>query len=191
MYAVKLHPFGFSDFLPEPTSFKTSAKQIGLTGVDSSADDDLRTQEKSGKKQDSRQEESHVFAGDHFILHTKTHVQLSLDIPGVSKSDVDVTAEEDGLVKVSGCRKVTGMNGEVIKKAKFSRSFQLDYETTELSKLKANLTDGVLTLTAPKKVKAQPRKIPIWTKSDEADKGKKDEGNASGEDKDDANKKKQ
>jgi len=42
------------------------------------------------------------------------------------------------------------------------RSFRVDSET-DVSHLKANLSDGVLVISAPKRVKPQPKKIKITT----------------------------
>jgi len=86
---------------------------------------------------------------------------ISVDVPGVKASDMTVDVENDGKVlHISGGRKVV-KKGETTE-TKFSKRFTIG-DNIEIDKMTANLSDGVLTLTAPVKeeVKPQPKRIAI------------------------------
>lgn len=85
-------------------------------------------------------------------------IRFSLDLPGVKVSDLDIAVKEKYLV-VSGARRLKSLNGSNAKKAKFTRAFVIDPEKVDIAKIKANLADGVLSVTIPKKPKAEPIKI--------------------------------
>ena len=94
-------------------------------------------------------------------------VQVVLDLPGMSKKDIDITVE-DGVLVVKGERKderTHEHNGHVHHErlfGRFERRVHLP-EGVDESKLKADYTEGVLTLTAPKTkpVKREPKKVEI------------------------------
>jgi HSP20 family molecular chaperone IbpA len=93
-------------------------------------------------------------------------IRYSIDVPGVKAMDMEVTVKE-GYLHVSGSRKTSSTDGKTIKKARFARSFLLDQDFVDVSKMKANLSDGVLDVTVPKKPKPNPIKIAITTRSAE------------------------
>ncbi|KAL7566872.1 hypothetical protein ACA910_021363 [Epithemia clementina (nom. ined.)] len=100
--------------------------------------------------------------GHEEVIQTDQDVQVSIDVPGVKMSDLQVSVEDtDGTVRISGTRTVSYMDGKAVKKSKIEKMFSLYPETTDLSKIEANLSDGVLTIRVPKKVKPQPRTIKI------------------------------
>jgi HSP20 family protein len=73
---------------------------------------------------------------------------VSLDVPGVAKSDIDIEFNEDEMIlTVSGTRRPLSTNQEPVT---FSKKFALD-ETVDASLISAKLEMGVLYLTAPKK----------------------------------------
>eukprot|EP00547_Thalassionema_nitzschioides_P005057 CAMPEP_0194209494 /NCGR_PEP_ID=MMETSP0156-20130528/7603_1 /TAXON_ID=33649 /ORGANISM="Thalassionema nitzschioides, Strain L26-B" /LENGTH=234 /DNA_ID=CAMNT_0038936681 /DNA_START=245 /DNA_END=949 /DNA_ORIENTATION=- len=77
--------------------------------------------------------------------------QISLDVPGVKASDIQVKLEEDGKVlSLSGSRKVVREGGTY--SSSFSRRFTLD-PSLDTDHLTANLQNGVLTVSAPKDLK--------------------------------------
>jgi len=87
--------------------------------------------------------------------------QISIDVPGVKASDMNVNLEENGrLLHLSGGRKVVKENQ--VTESRFDKKFTIgdDIDTTMIT---ANLADGVLTVTAPKKEKQEPKtnSIPI------------------------------
>lgn len=89
------------------------------------------------------------------ITNTDDAVSVSMDVPGVDPSNIDVSLEENVLT-LSGTRETATSN------YKFSRSFSLD-EAVDVNQLSANLENGVLVVSAPKmeKVEVKPKKIPI------------------------------
>ena len=75
-------------------------------------------------------------------------VKLSIDLPGVRSKDVMVELDQ-GVLKVSGQRRgVAGRPGTV-----FERKFRLEQSTLDVTKTKANLSDGVLVVTVAKRSK--------------------------------------
>lgn len=98
-------------------------------------------------------------------------IRFSLDLPGVKANDLEVAVKEN-MLAISGARRYRSSNGSNSKKARFERSLMLDTDRVDVSKIKANLADGVLTVTVPKKPKAQPIKISVTTHSQE---GRKEE----------------
>jgi len=100
-------------------------------------------------------------------------LQISLDVPGVKSSDLSVTTDNKSI-HITGCRRRAGSGGETIKKSRFAKSFKVDAQTVDLSKLTANLADGVLVVSAPKKPKPMSRSIMITTKPHHSEEDKKE-----------------
>ncbi|KAL3926979.1 MAG: hypothetical protein SGBAC_013264 [Bacillariaceae sp.] len=102
---------------------------------------------------------------------TSVHVQrdeksysIFVDVPGVKQEDMhmQVTDKNQTLV-LSGTRKfhTTGReNKEDIEEAKFERHFNIGHDVN-VEKITADLADGVLKITAPKKEAPSPVTIPI------------------------------
>lgn len=82
------------------------------------------------------------------IQDNDSELEISLDLPGVAKSDIDIVFE-DGLLKVTGTRNMG--KGEEAKPVSFSRSFPVDAKTTDTEAISANLDSGVLLIRIPKK----------------------------------------
>jgi len=82
------------------------------------------------------------------VNDTDESFQVSLDVPGVKQSDIDISVEENVLT-IKGERNV-GV-GDVTRKTTFSKSFTLD-STVETDGITAKLNNGVLLVTAPKSV---------------------------------------
>ena len=99
------------------------------------------------------------------VKETEEAFVLRGDLPGVAKDKLELTLE-DNVLTVSGSRdaeeKKEGDNYYVYERryGSFSRSFRLP-EHADASKVDADLKDGVLTISIPKKPEAQPRKIQV------------------------------
>ena len=105
--------------------------------------------------------------GNDRIQNSDNHVQVSVDVPGVKLSDLQVSVkDDDGSIHIVGRRSVLGAQGKVVKRSKIERRLLLNPHTTDLSHIKAHLVDGVLTLEAPKKPKVEARTIPILVSSE-------------------------
>jgi HSP20 family protein len=75
--------------------------------------------------------------------------QIAIDVPGVKANDMNVELEHDGRVlHLSGGRKVE--KGGTVTETKFDKRFTIG-DNIDTAKLSANLADGVLVVTAPKK----------------------------------------
>ncbi|HSD90911.1 MAG TPA: Hsp20/alpha crystallin family protein [Kofleriaceae bacterium] len=90
---------------------------------------------------------------------------LKADLPGVEEKDLDV-AIHNGVLTVSGSRQAEerkeGESYALYERqyGSFTRSFALP-DMADGERIDAQLTNGVLMLTIPKKAEAKPRKISI------------------------------
>merc|ERR1712232_6943 len=89
--------------------------------------------------------------------------QVSLDVPGVKSSDIQVNIKEDGnILSLSGSRNIDTGKGSKYSSS-FTRSFYLD-PAVDGEKITANLQNGVLIVSAPKHmnmVKDSIKSIPV------------------------------
>ncbi|GKY99306.1 hypothetical protein MPSEU_000885700 [Mayamaea pseudoterrestris] len=90
-----------------------------------------------------------------YIEDTKDKYTISFDVPGVKIQDVKLQVK-DSVLHVTAERKA----GETTI-AKFSQHFALDESLIDSDKLSARLTDGVLTISAPKKEEPAPQVISV------------------------------
>ncbi len=98
----------------------------------------------------------------HQVVQSNTEFRVSINVPGVKSSDLEVSVDGRVLHVTGACRAATS-DGQTLKKARFSKSFVIDFQTVDLSQMKASLTDGVLTMTAPRVVKPEARIIKVVT----------------------------
>jgi HSP20 family protein len=97
------------------------------------------------------------------------HFYVEAEMPGFGKDDVDITLE-DGVLTIRGERKSEEKTGDVSggkqplhverRWSRFERSFTLPTAVNE-SSVRADLNDGVLTVTLDKREEVKPRKIQI------------------------------
>lgn len=95
-------------------------------------------------------------AGDYF--------QLTMEMPGVSKEDVNVKLQGNYL-EIKGSRKANNPDGYSAHRVErgntsFTRSFTLPADV-DSTRVEAALKDGILTLRLPKMEEAKPRQITI------------------------------
>lgn len=89
------------------------------------------------------------------VKDKKDHVEISAELPGVKKDDIDITLENGILTLTAETRQEDKeeKEGRVVRQerryGKFMRSFDLGTGVKE-DDIKANFADGILTLTAPK-----------------------------------------
>jgi HSP20 family molecular chaperone IbpA len=98
------------------------------------------------------------------IVKIGDKVQLSMDLPGVKASDLKIQVENHTLA-VSANRNVHTNKGGV-RKVHYVRKFRLN-NIIDADKLTANLSNGVLVLTAPTRQASGPVQIPITTNATE------------------------
>ncbi len=89
------------------------------------------------------------------VSENSKQFRLAVDVPGVKADDIKVDLEHNGRVlHMKGHRKVEKENS--FEEYKFEKRFTLGNDI-DADKLTANLSDGVLVLTAPKKEKEEPK----------------------------------
>ena len=100
------------------------------------------------------------------IREDRESVTLDATVPGLSKEDVSIDYE-DGHLKISADKQIREGDDFIhreIHRSAFSRWFSVDEEVYEVNNINANLADGILSVTIPKKeeaVKPLPRKIEV------------------------------
>ena len=107
------------------------------------------------------------FSPDFEVKETKDGFIFKADVPGIKESDLDVNVAGNRLT-VSGKREQEKQEQSETyytyerSYGSFTRSFTLP-EGTAADAVRAELKDGVLTLTLPKTPEAQPKKIQVKT----------------------------
>jgi HSP20 family protein len=98
------------------------------------------------------------------IFETQDALQVILEMPGVEKTNIDLTVEE-GVLSVRGRLDFSKYNNlqplyTEYNVGHYARSFRLSSKI-DVNKIGAELSDGVLTLTLPKVAEAKPRTIQV------------------------------
>ena len=97
------------------------------------------------------------------IFETKDGYVLQAEIPGVSKSGLDITLEGNELTIV-GRRGAAEAKGDLVyresRQADYRRVFELD-PAIDTGKINAQVEQGLLTLHLPKSERVKPRKITV------------------------------
>lgn len=94
------------------------------------------------------------------IHQDKNVYRLETDLPGIHKDDLKLSIES-GILNILATRKVT--SGENNQEFRYERNFQIPQDV-ESEKITAELQDGVLSLTFPKKESSKPRTLEITVK---------------------------
>jgi HSP20 family protein len=108
------------------------------------------------------------FAPAFEVKETKDAIVFTADLPGVAENDIQVQLTDNRL-SISGKRESEKTEqGDTYYTAErsygsFTRSFTLP-EGLDRDKLRAELKNGVLSVTAPKRPEAQPKKISVASK---------------------------
>jgi HSP20 family molecular chaperone IbpA len=104
--------------------------------------------------------ESGRFATPRFeITEDDNEFKLAVDVPGVKPKDMKIKLEQDGRVlRLTGERKI--QDGNWTSEMTFEKAFLLD-KKVETDKITANLSDGVVVITAPKVLSEQKNIIEI------------------------------
>lgn len=106
------------------------------------------------------------FAPDFEVRETKEGFLFKADLPGVKEHDLEITMTGNRLT-ISGKRDVDKDAATdcfyACERAygSFSRAFTLPEGTAAGDDIRAELSDGVLTLLLPKRLELQPRKIEV------------------------------
>ena len=97
------------------------------------------------------------------VIETSEGYLLEAEMPGVSKTGLEITVE-DGELQIVGRRTGTEEKGQQIYResrlADFRRVFELD-PSIDAAKISAHLDSGLLKLVLPKAESVKPRKIEL------------------------------
>ena len=111
------------------------------------------------------EEDSVVWSPKLDVKETENEYQVLADLPGLTKEDVSISLE-DGVLTIKGERKQSEETKEENRYhaerayGTFSRSINLPCKVDE-KKIKADLKDGVLSISLLKAEEAKPREITI------------------------------
>ena len=97
------------------------------------------------------------------VVQYDDRYELILDIPGISKKDISIKTEKDTLI-VSFDNKRNYVNAKVFTSNRNTGKIEQSYvmpDDVDVEGVTAKCKDGVLTITLPMTVKAQPKEIPI------------------------------
>lgn len=121
------------------------------------------------EKQELAQQEEKTVPGRYYvpaadIFETEEALTLLLEMPGVSKDNVDVQIENDvlrvdGKIDYSAYKEIEPVYTEY-NVGHFARAFALSNKI-DRDAITAGVEDGVLTLTLPKVKEAMPRRIAV------------------------------
>lgn len=105
-----------------------------------------------------------VFLPNADIYETPHELKVVLEMPGIEKNNVEINIEDDVLM-VKGRLDLSKYSGlqplyTEYNVGHYARSFQLSSKIDQ-SKIGAEMTDGVLSLTLPKAEEAKPRTIQV------------------------------
>lgn len=121
------------------------------------------TLQKENRPANERPTREEYVAPEVNIFETRDGYVLEAEMPGVNKSGLEITLE-DNEITIVGRRNGEKTNGEPVYRertqADFRRVFELD-PAIDTAKISAKMDQGVLTLTLPKSEKVKPRKITV------------------------------
>lgn len=97
------------------------------------------------------------------LHHETDSYRLEVEMPGVDKSGVEVTVD-DGKLTLTGRKQALQREGKAVYRergtADYRRVFDLD-PSIDTASIRANLEQGLLTLTLQKAEAAKPRRIEV------------------------------
>jgi HSP20 family protein len=96
------------------------------------------------------------------LFEDKERTYVRAELPGVNREDISVEVV-DGYLTLSATRKTPASDGRAEESFSFNRSLELP-EEVQADQISAAYENGILTVTLPKRVEAQPRKITINVK---------------------------
>jgi HSP20 family molecular chaperone IbpA len=130
------------------------------------AGQELQVQEKRElQKKDELTVPARVFLPTTDIYESDSALTLVMEMPGVDKANLDIHLEDgvlsvDGRIDFSRYENLQAVYTEY-NIGHYRRSFSLSPSRVDQAKIKAELNDGVLSLTLPKAEQAKPRRIAV------------------------------
>ena len=118
--------------------------------------------ENNGRQMSNRETEKFV-TPPASVSETADGYLLELEMPGVSKSGLEISIENNEL-SIIGRRSNAAVEGTPIHRESrphhYRRSFEID-PSIDSGKISAKMSQGVVTLTLPKAEQVKPRKIAV------------------------------
>ena len=96
------------------------------------------------------------------LYEDKDNFFLRAELSGLKKDDIRVELG-DGVLTVSGARKVFAADGQAESTSEFTRSVSVPARVQE-DKINAHYEDGVLTVTLPKAEEVKPKRVAVQVK---------------------------
>ncbi len=97
------------------------------------------------------------------IFETESELKLEFDLPGVAQNELEIVVEK-GVLSLRGERKAPSNMDQYLRVERaygpFSRKFTLP-ESVDADHITAQLNQGVLVLTMPKREESKPRQIQV------------------------------
>jgi len=110
-----------------------------------------------------RQETEQFIAPPATVLENTEGYTLAVEMPGVSKENLEMWVENNELT-ILGRRSLATVEGTLLhresRSENFRRSFELD-PSIDAAKITAKIEQGVVTLALPKAEQVKPRKIAV------------------------------
>ncbi len=98
------------------------------------------------------------------VFEDESGITVLADMPGVSRNELELKVEGDTLSIEGGVHALAPEGLEAlyaeVRVPRYRRTFTLSREL-DMTRIEANLKDGVLTLRMPKQAYAQARRIPV------------------------------
>ena len=98
------------------------------------------------------------------VFESEGELNFSIEVPGLDKEDLKIDVE-NGILTISGEKKGESEDGkEYFRRERFygtfARTFRLP-NSMDTDKVSANLTNGVLKISMPRKEEAKPKQIEV------------------------------
>lgn len=118
------------------------------------------------------------------IQETENEIRVEVEVPGLRSEDLEVTVE-NGVLTISGEKRYERKEGDedrgqlVVERqyGRFTRSFTLPTQV-DSEGVAAECSDGVLTLTLPKRSEARPKRIQVNAREGQGTRGQVGGGSA-------------
>ncbi len=130
------------------------------------AGQELQVQEKRElQKKDETTIPARIFMPTTDIFETEESLSVVMEMPGVAQSNIEINIEDDvlsveGHIDFSKYEKMEPLYTEY-NIGHYRRRFSLSPSRIDQNRIKAEMKDGVLTLTLPKTEQAKPRRISV------------------------------
>ena len=154
-YAAQLLSPSFAYMLANPEERLTCSPSSTSSTMNKRAQGQPQPQPEDTTKRSTEMKTEGFFNSYIHVVEEKDRFILYTDLPGVKVNDVKVKVTDQSVLSIHGERK----KGE--ETLTLDRQFMIDDQLVEVSKITANMEDGTLQITAPKKEVSTPRMVAV------------------------------